>query len=83
MRYVFILCDLWVLWLFDTPMEIIKEDSRTARRGQGARLLGPAERSERRYLRNYDDLDDDIAHGGGASGGGGGFGGAGKVPSPS
>lgn len=63
-------------------MNMMKEDSRTARRGQGARLLGPAERSERRYLRNYDDLNDDIAHGGDGSGGVGGLGGAGKVSYP-
>lgn len=71
-------------------MNTTKDDSRKARRSQEARLLGPAERSERRYLRNYDDLDDGIAHGGGGSGngvgggggggGGGGLGGAGKVP---
>eukprot|EP00903_Cladosiphon_okamuranus_P010788 g10194.t1 len=38
------------------------------KRSQRVRLLGPAERSERRYLRNYDDLDD--AHGGAGLGGG-------------
>lgn len=37
-------------------------------------MLGPAERSERRYLRNYDNLDDDNAHGGADLGGGDGTG---------
>lgn len=39
-------------------------------RNEGARLLGPAERSERRYLRNYDDLGAGHARGGGGAGDG-------------
>lgn len=39
-------------------------------RGEGSSFLGPAERSERRYLRNYEDVEDeDISPGGGQSGG--------------
>lgn len=48
----------------------VKDDKRSQR----VRLLGPAERSERRYLRNYDDLDDDNTHGGAGLGGGDGTG---------
>lgn len=78
----FLVMCVWVI--YSTLMNTMKEDSRKARRGQRASLLGPAERSERRYLRNYDDLDDDSEHGGGGRGGGGGggsgggLGGAGK-----
>lgn len=52
-----------VLPLLTTP---VKDDKRSQR----VRLLGPAERSERRYLRNYDDLGDDNTHGGGGLGSG-------------
>lgn len=52
-----------------------QESPGKARHGQGTPLLGPAERSERRFLRNYD-LDDGITQGGGIPcGGGGGLGG--------
>ncbi|CAN0033524.1 unnamed protein product [Ectocarpus fasciculatus] len=50
-----------------------EESSGKARQGQGTPLLGPAERSERRFLRNYD-LDDGITQGGGIPGGVGGRG---------
>ncbi|CAM9423223.1 unnamed protein product [Scytosiphon promiscuus] len=49
----------------ESPLLPHEEGSGKARQGQGSRLLGPSERSERRYLRNYYDLDDGRARGGG------------------
>lgn len=51
-------------------LTVVQDDKRSQR----VRLLGPAERSERRYLRNYDGLDDDTTHGGGGLGSGDGIG---------
>ncbi|CAM9287375.1 unnamed protein product [Ectocarpus sp. 12 AP-2014] len=56
----------------ESPLLLPQEESPgKTRHGQGTPLLGPAERSERRFLRNYD-LDDGITQGGGIPGGGGG-----------